>query len=77
MKYPFINDITDFNIEYSYVLNKMILIKIKENTEFDKIDKDYYIELYELLSQLDLLTIHQSEEDMERMKILNSQIQSI
>ena len=85
-KYPFINDITDLNTEYSYVLNKMILIKIKENTEFDKIDKDYYIELYELFSQLDLLTIHQLEpniseekmnEDMERMRILNSQIQSI
>jgi hypothetical protein len=78
-KYPFILDITDFKTQYSLVLNRMILNKIKENTEFDKIDKDYYIQFYELTIQMDLLSIFPEEDENtdKAKKLLNSQIVSI
>jgi len=78
-KYPFIRDIADFRHQYSYIFNKIMLIKIKENKEFDKIDKEYYIDLYQLLIEIDFILLKEDSDPdyLAKIQVLNTKIQAI
>jgi len=78
-KYPFIRDIADIRHQYSYIFNKIMLIKIKENKEFEKIDKEYYIDLYQLLIEIDFILLkEESDPDyLAKIQVLNTKIQAI